>query len=81
MHRLDHDIRRPSVYLGAPALNASGFWLRGKTGYTHHVRWCDCGPLRAWLMAYHVSTSKQAARYLLALRKAGKLTAGLSART
>lgn len=30
---------------------------------------------------HHVSTSKQAARYLLALRKAGKLTAGLSAKT
>jgi hypothetical protein len=28
----------------------------------------------------HVSTSKQAARYLLALRKAGKLTVGLNAK-
>lgn len=81
-HRLDHDIHRPSVYLGTPALNASGFWLRGKTGRTRHVKWSACGPLRAWLMAYPATggivpaglSYAQAERKLQAIREANGLT-------
>ena len=80
--RLDQDIRRPSVHLGAPALNASGFWLRGKTGRTRHVKWSHCGPLRAWLMAYPATagivpaglTYSQAERELQVIREANGLT-------
>lgn len=81
-HRLDHDIHRPSVFLGRPAMNASGFWLRGKTGRTRHVKWSHCGPLRAWLMAYPATggivpeglTYAQAERELQAIRAANGLT-------
>jgi len=45
-NRLDEDMRHPARHLRRPALDADGFWVRGKDGRVRHVAWSICGPLR-----------------------------------
>lgn len=50
--RLDEDMRSQGGRLRRPALDADGFWIRGKDGNVRHVAWSLCGPLRVWVNAY-----------------------------
>lgn len=80
-HRLDEDMRFPHRHLHRPALDADGFWIRGKDGRVRHVAWSICGPLHAWVQAYPQDglipnglSYSQAERQLKAIRERFDIT-------